>query len=160
MPLNIDFQQVLLHMLNFALLFGILYFLLYKPVKDFMDKREQAYLDRENGAKATEEEAERLKASYEEKLANAGKEIEAMRDAAEKELAANAAAVRAKAQSDADAILDKARKDAAREHDTRLSDANREITTLAADAAKKLLFADTSAAYDAFLNEVHTDDGN
>ena len=32
MPLNINFQQVFLHMLNFALLFGAMYFLLYKPL--------------------------------------------------------------------------------------------------------------------------------
>ena len=41
MPLNINFQQVFLHMLNFALLFGAMYFLLYKPVKKFMDSRSQ-----------------------------------------------------------------------------------------------------------------------
>ena len=39
LPLNIDFQQILLHMLNIVLLFGGLYLLLYKPVKKFMDER-------------------------------------------------------------------------------------------------------------------------
>ena len=29
-PLNIDWQQILLHVLNFVILFGGLYFLLYK----------------------------------------------------------------------------------------------------------------------------------
>ena len=38
-PLNIDWQQILLHVLNFVILFGGLYFLLYKPVKNFMAKR-------------------------------------------------------------------------------------------------------------------------
>ena len=42
-PLNIDWQQILLHLFNFAILFAILYFLLYKPVKDFMAKREEYY---------------------------------------------------------------------------------------------------------------------
>ena len=40
MPLNIDWQQILLHLLNFAILAGGLYFLLYAPVKSFMAKRE------------------------------------------------------------------------------------------------------------------------
>ena len=44
-PLNIDFQQVLLHFLNVAILFLILYFLIYKPVKNFMDKRRKEYQD-------------------------------------------------------------------------------------------------------------------
>ena len=39
MPLNIDLQQICLHLFNFTLLLAILYFLLYQPVKDFMAKR-------------------------------------------------------------------------------------------------------------------------
>lgn len=43
MPLNIDWQQILLHWMNLAILTGGLYFLLYKPVKQFMEKREAHY---------------------------------------------------------------------------------------------------------------------
>ena len=39
-PLNIDWQQILLHLFNFAILAGGLYLLLYKPVKRFMEQRE------------------------------------------------------------------------------------------------------------------------
>ena len=42
-PLNIDWQQILLHLLNFVILAGGLYLLLYKPVKTFMEKRQQYY---------------------------------------------------------------------------------------------------------------------
>ena len=42
-PLNINWQQILLHLFNFAILFAGLYFLLYKPVKKFMEKREKYY---------------------------------------------------------------------------------------------------------------------
>ena len=38
-PLNIDWQQILLHLFNFVLLAGGLYFLLYAPVRNFMEKR-------------------------------------------------------------------------------------------------------------------------
>lgn len=38
-PLNIDWQQILLHLFNFLILAGGLYLLLYKPVKAFMEKR-------------------------------------------------------------------------------------------------------------------------
>ena len=37
-PLNIDWQQILLHLLNFVILAGGLYLLLYQPVKAFMEK--------------------------------------------------------------------------------------------------------------------------
>ena len=36
-PLNIDWQQILLHLLNFVILAGGLYLLLYQPVKAFME---------------------------------------------------------------------------------------------------------------------------
>lgn len=44
-PLNIDWQQILLHLFNFLILFGGLYLLLYRPVKAFMDKRTAYYAD-------------------------------------------------------------------------------------------------------------------
>ena len=45
MPLNIDWQQILLHLLNFLILFAGLYFILYKPVKKFMKKRADGYAE-------------------------------------------------------------------------------------------------------------------
>ena len=50
LPLNIDFQQILLHLANFAILFVGLYILLYKPVKDFMAKREAHYKEMDDEA--------------------------------------------------------------------------------------------------------------
>ena len=47
-PLNIDWQQIILHLLNFAILAGGLYFLLYHPVRKFMDQREEHYRQMEN----------------------------------------------------------------------------------------------------------------
>ena len=42
-PLNIDWQQILLHLLNFVILFAGLYLLLYKPIKAFIQKRKAHY---------------------------------------------------------------------------------------------------------------------
>ena len=41
MPLNIDWQQILLHALNLSLLVGGLYALLFKPVKRYLDARSE-----------------------------------------------------------------------------------------------------------------------
>ena len=49
-PLNIDWQQILLHLMNFVILAGGLYFLLYKPVKAFMDKRAAYYQEQADQA--------------------------------------------------------------------------------------------------------------
>jgi len=65
MPLNINLQQILLHALNFVILFGAMYFLLYKPVKSFMDSRKAHYEKMDEDAKAVLAEAEKTKAGYE-----------------------------------------------------------------------------------------------
>ena len=52
-PLNIDWQQILLHLLNFVILAGGLYLLLYKPVKTFLDKRQKYYLEQDAKAEIT-----------------------------------------------------------------------------------------------------------
>ena len=75
MPLNIDLQQILLHWMNLVILTGGLYFLLYKPVKQFMDKRAAHYQDLEQQANDKLAQAEQLKADCQAKLDAADEEI-------------------------------------------------------------------------------------
>ena len=85
-PLNIDWQQILLHALNFVILVGGLYFLLFNPVKKFMAKREAYYRDMEQKAQQTMEDAEKLKADYASQLETADAEIDRRRAEAQREL--------------------------------------------------------------------------
>lgn len=152
MPLNIDFQQILLHLLNFVVLFAILYFLLYKPVKSFMDKRIEYYKKLDDQAKADLARSEQIKAAYEAELAAADEAIAAKNEEARKKLdEANALRI-AQAERDAEKILSDARQDAQRERTKLLNSAEREIAEMVADAAEKLVAgATTSEAYDSFL---------
>ena len=61
-PLNIDWQQILLHLFNFVILTGGLYFLLYGPVKKFMNKRLRYYkeLDKQANKKIKETTKDKL----------------------------------------------------------------------------------------------------
>ena len=59
-PLNIDWQQILLHALNLVILIAGLYLLLFKPVKRFMDERTQKYQSMADDAAAKTREAETL----------------------------------------------------------------------------------------------------
>lgn len=70
-PLNIDYQQILLHLFNFSILAGGLYLLLYRPVKQFMERREAYYEDIHRQAQEDRDQAEQLKAACQEKLAQA-----------------------------------------------------------------------------------------
>ena len=153
MPLNINFQQVFLHMLNFVLLFGAMYFLLYKPVKNFMDAREETYRERDRASEELREKAEASKTEYEQKLANVNAEIEEVRAQAQQALSAELDEQRVAAQKTADEIVEKSRRDAQKEHDDMMTKAQSEIADIVASAAEKLVFADVGAAYDSFLNE-------
>ena len=68
LPLNIDLQQIMLHLFNFTILFGALYILLYKPVKNYMGQRETYYADIDSQAESTLKAASDSKAQYEEKV--------------------------------------------------------------------------------------------
>ena len=92
-PLNIDWQQILLHFFNFSILVGGLYLLLFKPVKNFMDKREKHYADMESAAVAREKDTEALKAAMAQREAALDAELDEKRTAAAKEAEANREAV-------------------------------------------------------------------
>ena len=84
-PLNIDWQQILLHLLNFAILAGGLYLLLYKPVKAFMEQRQAYYQGIDTQAAEKLKDAERLEATYQAKLSSVDEAAARKRAAAQRE---------------------------------------------------------------------------
>ena len=157
MPLNIDWQQILLHLLNFVILAGGLYFLLYKPVEDFISKREAYYADRQKDSDRRDEESQALKAEYEEKLDHADEEIRARKKDAAAELEKAIRARNAEAEAQAKEIIEKAEKAAQARRDKALEDSNRDIRKLAIDAVEKLAVSSDSEALDKFLDEVESE---
>ncbi len=153
MPLNIDWQQILLHLLNFVILAGGLYFLLYKPVEDFISKREAYYADRQKDSDRRNEESQALKAEYEEKLGHADEEIRARKKEAAAELEKAIRARNAEAEAQAKEIIEQAEKAAQARRDKALEDSNRDIRKLAIDAVEKLAISSDSEALDKFLDE-------
>ena len=75
-PLNIDWQQILLHLFNFSILVGGLYLLLFKPVKNFMDKRAKHYADMESAAVEREKSTAALEASMRQRQAALDAELD------------------------------------------------------------------------------------
>ena len=104
-PLNIDWQQILLHFFNFSILVGGLYLLLFKPVKNFMDKREKHYADMESAAVDREKDTEALKAAMAQREAALDAELEEKRAAAAQEAENYMQQQRDAAKAQADKIL-------------------------------------------------------
>lgn len=155
MPLNIDWQQILLHLLNFVVLFAILYFLLYDPIKKFMEKRTQYYKDIDDEAKANLQKSQSLKEEYSAKLSAVDGEIEQKRQEAFAALSEKNEKSMLAAKQEAEKIVEQARKKAEEEHNKLLENAKKEIADIAADAAEKIVGAgNTSEAYDSFLGSV------
>lgn len=157
LPLNIDIRQILLHMLNFVLLSGGLYFILYRPVNDFVLKRKKLYEDMDTNAQNSLKMAECKKNDYEKKLMAAEEEIAQMKKAAKEEAELSAKEIIEKAHKEASEILGKARALADYEKRESLHHANLEISKIAVSAAKKLVFESTSDSFDAFLNSAEGD---
>lgn len=152
MPLNIDWQQILLHWMNLAILTGGMYFLLFNPVKRFMEQREAHYRELERQAADKLAEAERLKADCQAKLERADEEIHQER------LKAQQAAVQAaqehldQAEEQAQHILSKAKAEAEQNRERVLKESQKEIRVLAAMAAKKLAAKPGDDFFDQFLS--------
>lgn len=152
MPLNIDWQQILLHLFNFIILFAVLYFLLYKPVKQFMDKRTQYYKNIDDEANANLAESEKAKAEYTERLSHADAEIAESKEIARKELAVSLDARKKQAEDEAAKIIADAKSAAEREREKILKNSKSEIADMVTIAAEKIVSGgDTSDAFDQFL---------
>ena len=152
MPLNIDWQQILLHLLNFLILATGLTLLLYKPVKRFMKKREDEYAAREEGTQKALDDAKDKEREYEQKLSDADAEIAEMKKrAAEESEEARSEKLRA-AESEAKKIVDNARAKAKSEHDKIIEGVGDDIRDMVDEMAGKVaLSSSVDEAYESFL---------
>ena len=152
MPLNIDFQQILLHWMNLAILTGGLYVLLYKPVKQFMDKREAHYQELERQAADKLAQAEQLKTERQAQLDQAGEEIRQARAKAQQSAQQAAQEQLDQAQAQAQHIVAKAQAEAEQSRERIRRESQRELRELAAQAAKRLAARPGTDPIDQFLD--------
>ena len=150
-PLNIDWQQILLHLLNFSILTLGLYLLLYDPVRNFMEERAEHYKKLNSETQEKLKQAEDLETSYRERLGDIEITIDERKaDAAqEAKLAADKLLQSAKEQA-AKLLLD-AQDAAQRERAKILEDSRQEIASMAMAATEKLLAQSASVTLDQFL---------
>ena len=152
MPLNIDWQQILLHWMNLAILTGGLYVLLYKPVKEFIAKREEHYRQLEGEAADKLAQAEQVRAEYQAKLDGAEEEIHQARAKAQQALQQSTEEQLAQAQEQARQIVAHARAEAEHSRERIMSESRRELKELTARAAKKLAAHPEADPFDQFLD--------
>ena len=150
MPLNIDLQQILLHWMNLVILVGGLYFILFKPVKAFMEKREAYFREKDEQAEAKLADARRIQAEYQAKLDAADEEIRQARIKAQQASQQAVEEQLAQAKAQAQQLLVHARTEAEHDREQILRSSRRELRKLAAEATKKL--AMEKDPFDQFLD--------
>lgn len=152
LPLNIDVQQIFLHAANLVILLGGLYIILYKPVKDFMDKRIDYYKDMDAQADKVMAESLEKKKVYEDKLSNAEAEISDMKNQAAIASKSAAETELNNAKEEASKIIESAKKKAEAESEKIIAEAQIEVANLALNAAKKIVSNEDE--YDSFISSV------
>ncbi len=149
--LSIDPWNILWTVVNLLVLYFIFKKFLYQPVMNVIKAREDMVKSQFADAKKEQDEAEKLKASYEEKLESAKEQADQIileaRDRANQE---HVLAVE-KTKAETDAMLEKAKKDIANEQEKATKAAEADIARLALVAARKIV--KTGDVHDAGSNQ-------
>ena len=131
-------HDAVLSMIAVFTLFLVASHFLFNPVRDMMRKRQEKIKDELDDAKLNQEEAQRLKAEYEEKLRNVEKEAEEILSAARKKALANETKIIAEAKEEAARIRDRAITEAELEKKKVADDVKREMISIASVMAGKV----------------------
>ena len=134
-------HDAVLSMIAVFTLFLVASHFLFNPVRDMMRKRQEKIKDELDDAKLNQEEAQRLKAEYEEKLRNVEKEAEEILSAARKTALANETKIIAEAKEEAARIRDRAITEAELEKKKVADDVKREMISIASVMAGKVVSA-------------------
>ena len=137
--LGISLPLLLTQIVNFAILFGLLYLVAYKPIIRIFDERsrrikegmEQAEQIKERAARAEEKVKLQLEAAGkqgQEQLARAARTGEELRQNAQQQ-----------ARKDADSLLERARTEIQQERDAAVDELRREFADLTVLAAGKII---------------------
>lgn len=156
-PLNIDWRQILLHLFNFVILMGGLYFLLYSPIKRFMAKRQEYYRQIDNGAEQKRLSADEMEKTAARRLDEVEQEIVRQRLKAEEDIRCQAALRLQEAREQAEKIIADAKKSAETEKKAILEDAQKDIIAMTKEASAKIVYEDTNEAFDVFLELAERD---
>ena len=125
--------------LSMLVLFTLLSYLLFNPVRDMLEKRRQRVADDVESARKEKEEAYQYKAEYEAKLKEANKEAEEILADARKKAMKNEARIVAEAKEEAARILERAKAEIDLEKTRALDDMKQEMITIASMMAKKVV---------------------
>ena len=152
-PLQIQPLNILYHIINLIILVALLRWLLYKPVKKFMDKRKaEITAVTEQNNKMTEEVAA-VKKQYAGMVEEAKTQAAKMAEESTKAAKEHAESILAEANRHAKELLENAKLEAAEEKRRSLEEIKQQVAVVGVEIAKKLLGREITAKDDAEMIE-------
>ena len=156
--LGLDLISILSHLVNIVVLFLVLKFLLYKPVKKFMENRDNGYTQREEDTANKEKKANALKDKYDNQLKGAKTEADTIILDSRKDANKRADEIISQSKEYANEMLEQARKDIQEERTNAKIAMREEVADLAIGIAGRVLEREVSAddnkhIIDSFLNK-------
>lgn len=127
--------------LSMLVLFTLLSYLLFDPVRDMLEKRKQRVADDQETARREKTDAIAFKEEYDQKLKQVDKEAEAILSEARKKAKQNEAKIVAEAKEEAARIIARANAEIELEKKRALDDMKQEMITIASMMAKKVVAA-------------------
>ena len=127
--------------LSMLVLFTLLSYLLFDPVRDLLEKRQQRIVDDQEAAKKDKKDALAFKEEYDKKLKEIDKEAQEILSAARKRAMQNEAKIVAEAKEEAARIIARANAEIELEKKRALDDMKQEMITIASMMAEKVVAA-------------------
>ena len=146
--------------INLIVLFLLLRHFLINPVSNIMEQRRQMIADGLQNAQDTQDEANRLKAEYEEALSGAKKESAEIVDKARIDARAEYDRIVGEAGAKAGNIIENAKENVRIEREQTMKELQSQIAGLAIASAEKIVGDKEQNIYDQFLGEVGGTDEN
>lgn len=154
MPLNINWQQILLHAFNFLILTFGLYWFLYAPIRKFIEEREKVYRNREIETEQKLNDAQVLLDEHKAQLDGLQQEMQAYSDKVRKETNEKVQERIENARKQEMQILQEAHNTALRQKQLMMEEAKQEMREFALETAKRITTGDQEDMYDDFLEHV------
>lgn len=140
--------------INIIVLFLLLRHFLINPVSNIMEQRRKLIADGLQNAQDTQDEANRLKAEYEEALSGAKKESAEIVDKARIDARAEYDRIVGEAGAKAGNIIENAKENVRIEREQTMKELQSQIAGLAIASAEKIVGDKEQNIYDQFLGEV------
>lgn len=145
---DIKIPQIAFTIFNVLVLYAALAYFLFKPVKEFLGKREEHVKKQLAEAESSRADAAKLVDEYEQKLAAAREEARRLIETASKQAERSGSEIEAAAREQAQQLLERAQKEIGLERDKALASLRDEISDLAVLAAGHLLGQKVDSAQD------------